>query len=128
MRKEVNTLQWQHPKLFLTCGTNKVMQHNARSTVRQEKKQIPFTVNGSKNSTCLAMSTENTYLICLGHFEHLLTPCETRKIHDLLYPEIHLATSTLWLSSHLKFHRGWSQHRRCLDNACKNQWNMSCHR
>ena len=55
-----------------------MMQRSARST-RDKKKQIRFIVNGAKRSTFPAIATESTYLICLGHFEKLLTLVEREK-------------------------------------------------
>ena len=59
--------------------------------MRQKKNQIHFIVDGAKRSTFLAVTTESTYLLCLGHFENLLTTCGTGKttisVHNL--SEIH---------------------------------------
>ena len=103
--------------LIMACGMNTVMQHSARSTVRQEYVQIHFIVNGVKRSTFPAKASESTYLMCLGHFEHASQLVEQEKstIPELLRDN--LVTSTLWWSSHWKIHRAWSQHGRFRRHA-----------
>ena len=104
-------------KLFFTCGMNTVIQH---SEVNSETRKITNTFhrewNQKLNIPCIC---KREYLMCLGHFENLLNQCGTGKIHDLCSQSLrnpilrdNLATSTLLWSSHWKFHRGWSQHRR----------------